>query len=129
MKHSVILKLTDEQLSEYAQTLGIDISGIESKDEKVKEIESRRDRKAVINILGLRVTVPMKRLHDKRILDKYAGAVQTNTELESFIRDLIGDKQVDAILKACTDDDGTVDADAYLMALRAINSSDELKNF
>lgn len=129
MKHSTMMLMSPEQLDDYARLLGFDVSGCVSKDEKVEEIESRRERVATIDVAGLSLTVPMKRLHDKRIMDKYKGGVKTNSRLEEFISDLLGEEQMQAVRDLCTDEDGTVDAEGYLMVLSAVNQSDELKNF
>ncbi len=124
-----MMLMSPEQLDDYARLLGFDVSGCASKDEKVEEIESRRERVATIDVAGLSLTVPMKRLHDKRIMDKYKGGVKTNSRLEEFISDLLGEEQMQAVRDLCTDEDGTVDAEGYLMVLSAVNQSDELKNF
>lgn len=129
MKRSTLLRMTPEQLDGYARMLGFDVSGHETVEEKADAIEARRERVATIDVAGLSLTVPMKRLHDKRLIDKYKGGIKTNSDLESFIRDLVGDEQMDAIRVLVTDEDGTVDADGYLLVLNAINTSNELKNF
>lgn len=129
MRHTTLTLMSDEQLDAYARLLGFDVGGCGTKAEKIEEIESRRERVATVDVAGLAVTIPMKRLHDKRIIDRYGGVKLTNSGLESFIRDLVGDEQMGAIRDLCTDEDGTVDADGYLMVLNAINRSDELKNF
>ena len=108
MKRSTLLRMTPEQLDGYARMLGFDVSGHETVEEKADAIEARRERVATIDVAGLSLTVPMKRLHDKS---------------------LIGDEQMDAIRVLVTDEDGTVDADGYLLVLNAINTSNELKNF
>ena len=129
MKRSTLLRMTPEQLDGYARMLGFDVSGHETVEEKADAIEARRERVATIDVAGLSLTVPMKRLHDKRLIDKYKCGIKTNSDLESFIRDLVGDEQMDAIRVLVTDEDGTVDADGYLLVLNAINTSNELKNF
>ncbi len=124
-----MMLMSPEQLDGYARMLGFDVSGSKTVAEKVEAIEERRERVATVDVMGLSVTVPMKRLHDKRLMDKYAGGISTNSEMESFIADLVGDEQMRAIRDLVTDDDGTVDADAYALVLGAINTADELKNF
>lgn len=128
MKHEYLVQMSDKELDAYGSTLGVDVSGIAEHDAKVDEIETHRGRSATLRIMGLEITVAMKRLHDKRLMDKYAGKPITNNILEEFITDLIGEDQIQAIQERCTDEDGTIDADAYLTALKLINSSDELKN-
>lgn len=129
MKRSTLLRMTPEQLDGYARMLGLDVSGHETVEEKADAIEARRERVATIDVAGLSLTVPMKRLHDKRLIDKYEGGVKTNSELEDFISDLLGEKQMQSLRDACTDEDGTVDADGYMVLLESINVAEELKNF
>lgn len=129
MKRSTLLRMTPEQLDGYARMLGLDVSGHETVEEKADAIEARRERVATIDVAGLSLTVPMKRLHDKRLIDKYEGGVKTNSELEDFISDLLGEEQMQSLRDACTDEDGTVDADGYMVLLESINVAEELKNF
>lgn len=129
MKRSTLLRMTPEQLDGYARMLGLDVSGHETVEEKADAIEARRERVATIDVAGLSLTVPMKRLHDKRLIDKYEGGVKTNSELEDFISDLLGEEQMQSLRDACTDEDGTVDADGYMILLESINVAEELKNF
>ena len=129
MKHEIAMLMTDEQVDEYAASLGIDVSGCKTKAEKIKKAEARREHVATVNVIGLRIKVTSKRIHDLRFMEKYEGSENTNSNRESFIRDLVGDEQMKEIREACTDDDGTVDADGYLVVLNAINQADELKNF
>lgn len=121
--------MSPEQLDDYAHLLGLDVSGIATVGEKIEEIESRRERVATVDVAGLSLTVPIKRLHDKRLMDKYKGKVVTNSDLECFVADLLGDDQMQAVRELCTDEDGTVDAEGYLLVLGAVNGADELKNF
>lgn len=129
MKRSTLLRMTPEQLDGYARMLGLDVSGHETVEEKADAIEARRERVATIDVAGLSLTVPMKRLHDKRLIDKYEDGVKTNSELEDFISDLLGEEQMQSLRDACTDEDGTVDADGYMVLLESINVAEELKNF
>ena len=129
MKHETMMLMTDAQIDAYAGLLGIDVDGCKTKAEKVAKIEERRERVATVDVVGLHISIPIKRIHDKRLMEKYAGKAHTNEELESVIRDMVGDEQMEEIREAGTDEDGTVDADGYLVVLDAINRSDELKNF
>ena len=129
MKHETMMLMTDAQVDAYAALLGIDVDGCKTKAKKVEKREERRERVATVDVIGLHISIPIKRIHDKRLMDKYTGKAHTNMELESVIRDMVGDEQMEEIREVCTDEDGTVDADGYLVVLDAINRSDELKNF
>lgn len=128
MKHEYLVQMSDKELDAYGSTLGVDVSGIADHAGKVDEIESYRGRSATVRVMGLEITVAMKRLHDKRLMDEYGGKPLTNSVLEGFVAALVGEDQMQAIRERCTDDDGTIDADAYLTALTLINRADELKN-
>lgn len=128
MKHEYLVQMSDKELDAYGSTLGVDVSGIADHAGKVDEIESYRGRSATIRVMGLEITVAMKRLHDKRLMDKYGGKAITNSILEDFVTDLVGEDQMQAIRERCTDEDGIIDADAYITALNLINRADELKN-
>lgn len=129
MRHEYLEQMSNAELDAYGSELGVDVSGISEHSAKVDEIEERRGRSATVRVMGMEVTVAMKRLHDKRLMDKYGGKRMTNAMLEEFMRDLLGEEQLAMVRDRCTDEDGTVDSDAYLTALALINQADELKNF
>ncbi|MGR1083939.1 hypothetical protein ACUYFE_07925 [Olegusella massiliensis] len=129
MRHDYLVAMSDKELDGYADVMGIDVTGIADHAAKIDKIESTRNRIATVRACGLELHIPIKVLHDKRLIDKYADGALTNTKLENFIYDLVGDKQMEAIRERCTDEDGTVDTDGYLFILNAINESSELKNF
>ena len=73
--------------------------------------------------------VPIKRIHDKRLSDRINSAGSDDEQAEAIMRDLLGEEQMSEVEKACTDEDGTVDVDAYGLVLASILTSEELKNF
>lgn len=129
MKKELLLKLEPEELDEYAKTLGIDTAKAKGGKAKVELIERRRERVAEISALGITVTVPVRRMHDKRITDRLNGRRLSDSQLEKLMRDLLGDEQMDAVIEHVTEEDGTVDVDALGLIIAKIVRSDDLKNF
>ncbi len=129
MKKELLLKLEPEELDEYAKTLGIDAAKAKGAKAKVELIERRRERVAEISALGITVTVPVRRMHDKRITDRLNGRRLSDSQLEKLMRDLLGDEQMDAVIEHVTEEDGTVDVDALGLIIAKIVRSDDLKNF
>ena len=129
MRKEVMLEMDAEQLDEYARVLGFDAGKARGVKAKAALIEKKREREAEIDVLGMTVRVPVKRMHDKRITDRLTGELTDDREAERLMRDLIGDEQADELLERCTEEDGTVDADAFGYAIAKIAYSPELKNF
>lgn len=124
-----MMEMSKAELDEYAQVLGIDVAGRKTVAQKVEAIEKRRERTAEIDVLGITLTVPVKRMHDKRVSDLAAKRPMTDADATQLLGLLIGDEQMAKLAERATDEDGTVDADAMGLAMARILSSDDLKNF
>lgn len=129
MKHDLLLSSTSAQIDAYGRMIGVDVSGLKTKKAKVARIESVRERVADIDVLGLTLHVPIKRMHDKRITDRINDPNMDDEKLSALMRDLLGDDQLAEVVDACTDEDGTIDTDALGIAWLSIEYSPELKNF
>lgn len=129
MKREAMMEMSKSELDEYAQVLGIDVTGKKTVAQKVDAIEKRRERVAEIDALGITFAVPIKRMHDKRVTDLAAKRPMTDEDATELLALLIGDDQMAKLAERATDDDGTVDTDAMGFALARILSSDDLKNF
>lgn len=129
MKREFLLNTSAEQLDTYARVLGFDVSGLPTIEEKVDAICERRERTAEVNALGMTFTIPIKRLHDKRVTDRLDGDGMDAGDFYQLMRDIVGDDQFEALVAHCTDEDGTVDNDAIAYTLGIIERSDALKNF
>lgn len=129
MRREVMMEMSLSQLDEYARVCGIDTSGELTKEGKVALIEERRGRVAEIRMLGTVVTIPKSRLHDKRLADLVAGHRLSDEEVAQAFRDLLGEEQYAMVIDRCTDEDGTVDGDAYAVAFARVMTDPELKNF
>lgn len=129
MRKEVLETLSASELEGYAAVIGVDVSNVKTKKARIARIVEARERTADINALGMTLTVPIKRLHDKRVTDRLNGGVVDDEELMEIMAAILGEDQLAAIEAHCTDEDGTVDVDAYGVILAAVINSDELKNF
>ena len=129
MRRDVMMEMSLEELDQYARVLGIDATGRASKAAKVDLIEERRGRVAEVDALGMTISVPVRRLHDKRVSDRLASGPLTDEGTDELFRDLVGEEQHAAVLERCTDEDGVVDVEAYGVAVARVLTSPALKNF
>lgn len=129
MRKEVLETLSAEELEGYAAVIGVDVSNVKTKKARIAKIVEARERTADINALGMTLTVPIKKLHDKRVTDRLNGGIVGDEELMEIMAAILGEDQLAKIEAHCTDDDGTVDVDAYGVILAAVVNSDELKNF
>ena len=82
-------------------------------------------------MLGMTLTVPVKRLHDKRVSDLMRNGHFPNEEdaTKAMVL-LLGEDQYMALVEHCTDDDGTVDVEAIgSVFFKLFYDDPELKNF
>lgn len=129
MNPAYLRLMSAEEVDEYGRVIGVDTSAARSAEDKVRIIEARRERAATVRALGVDVRVPKKALSDKRVTDLLAkGVERSDAETEALMRLLVGDRQMDEIAEAATDEDGTVDNAALALAFVKVLTSDELKN-
>ena len=129
MRKEALLSLTGGEIDEYAALLGIDTTRLRAKAAKVERIEKARQRTADIEVLGLTLTVPIKKMHDKRITDRMSLGTLSDSQLDELMADLLGEGQMSKVYEHCTDDDGTIDVEAVALVYSTIMKADELKNF
>ena len=94
----------------------------------MKLIEQKRGRCAELTVLGIAMSIPVKRAHDRRFIDAMNKEDRTTEELDGAFRFLLGDEQYASLMEAVTEDDGTQDDDALGYAYNKLLSSAELKN-
>lgn len=128
MRHEVLMGMSKSELDDYAKVIGLDVTAKKTIALKVDAIETRRERVADIEVLGLTLSIPVKRMHDKRVTDICSKPLtdELATELLGL---LLGDEQEAKLIEAATDEDGTVDVEAMGLAIASITQSEELKNF
>lgn len=124
-----MMEMSLEQLDQYGQVCGIDVTGKKTKAQKVALIEERRGRVAEVDVLGITLTVPVRALHDKRVTDILDRGGMTEADADWLMTALLGEEQYAQLVERCTDDDGVVDVHAVGVAFGTIVSSPELKNY
>ena len=129
MNSEQMRRMSAAELDAYAKTMGFSVRGAKTAEQKAALIEERRGRSVELTLLGVPVSVPVKRLRDKRVTDLLARADRTDEDTERMARLVVGDEAWDALVAAATEDDGTVDNDALGYAVASILTSRELKNF
>lgn len=129
MRKEFLMEMSGSELDGYAKVLGLDTTKAKAKARKIDIICSARERTAEIDVLGLTLSVPIKRLHDKRITDKLNAEQLNDAQLESLMCDILGKEQLELLQSHCTDEDGTIDVDAMAYAFNVILTSSAVKNF
>lgn len=129
MNREHMLRMSPAELDAYARTMGFSVRGAKTAEQKAALIEERRAHEAEISVLGVTVTVPVKRMRDKRVTDLLSKEGRTDEETERMMRMVVGDESWDEIVRAATEEDGTVDNDAIAHAIVSVVTSRELKNY
>lgn len=130
MKPEYLRQMSREELDQYASIAGYDLGKARSVDAKVSAIEEAREHVATVKVLGgLEVEIPISRMHDKRLSDLLAKQDKTDGDVERLFVGLVGEDQAKAVEERCTDEDGTVDVDAYVLAIAQIFNAKAPKNF
>ena len=122
-----LANMSSDELEQYAAILGVTLRAARGEQAKADLIERRRARIAHVRAVGCEFDIPIKRAHGQRVAD--AIEEHTDESLLAALRLLLGDEQFGELVRACTDEDGTEDADAMAMAVVQVLNSDELKNF
>lgn len=129
MRKETLLSLTGGEIDAYAEVLGIDTTKLKAKAAKVEKIEKARQRAVDIDVLGMTLTVPIKKMHDKRITDRMNSGRLDDRQLDALMADLLGEEQLAKVYEHCTDEDGTIDVEAVALVYTTLVKADELKNF
>lgn len=129
MNKEFLARMSSEELDEYAKCLGIELRPAKTKEDKIALITRRRERTAQVSALGMDFDIPIKRAHDKRIIDLMEKPDRTDEETYEVMALFLGEQQFEKLIEACTEEDGTIDIDALGIAFVKIITSDELKNF
>ena len=127
MNKEAMARMSADELDEYGRLLGIEMKPARTVAQKVALISAKRDRTATVTALGMQFEVPMKALTDKRVTDVLSSPSRTDEDVYRTLGVLLGE-QMDALMEACTDEDGAIDSGALALAFVKIVTSDELKN-
>lgn len=128
MNTDYMRKMSADELEAYAKHMGFTLAAGKTIEDKIAIIEAKRSREAGMTLLGVPVSVPIKRLHDKRVTDLLAKK-RTDEETMRMFRLIVGDESCDKVVDAATEDDGTVDNDALGYAIATLVMNKDLKNF
>lgn len=129
MRRETLERMDEAEIDEYAKVLGIELAPCETLAEKVNMIERRRERGAIVTVLGMDFDIPIKRVHDKRVADLLGDPKATDEDTYTAMALILGDAQMRRLVEACTDEDGTVDTHALGLAFVKVITSEQLKNF
>lgn len=129
MNINAMNNMDDDELDAYAKALGITVTNLKTAADKIGVITKRRDRMAKLKILGLDLEVPIKRLYDKRVSDVLDKSALTDAESIDLMTLVFGEEQMQMILEACTEDDGTIDVVALGYVFTRVFTDNALKNF
>ena len=124
MNKDYLAMMDEGELEAYAKVLGFTTAAAQTAADKAKLIEQKRGRCAELTVLGIAMSIPVKRAHDRRFID-----AMNKEELDGAFRFLLGDEQYASLMEAVTEDDGTRDDDALGYAYNKLLYSAELKNF
>lgn len=128
MRKETLESLSAADLDLYARAIGCDVSKAKTKAQKVAAIEKRHERTADVEVLGVTVTIPIKRVYSKQMDELLMEIRKDGNGVYKALETLLGDEQYQTVVDAATDEDGTVDAVAIGFALDRLMRSDELKN-
>lgn len=130
MRPEYLKQMSREELDQYAAIANYDLGKARSVDAKVSAIQEAREHVATVRVLGgLEVSIPIRRMHDKRLSDLLGKRGKLSDEdIETLFVGLVGDDQAKAIEERCTDDDGIVDVDAYSLAIAQVLRAQSAKN-
>ena len=120
MNKDYLAMMNEGELEAYAKVLGFTTAAAQTAADKAKLIEQKRGRCAELTVLGIAMSIPVKRAHDRRFIDAMNKEDRTTEEL---------DEQYASLMEAVTEDDGTQDDDALGYAYNKLLYSAELKNF
>lgn len=129
MDTSIFDNMGAKELDLYARAMELDCSKLKGVKAKREFIKQHITKQADIKIFGNVYTVPVKRLHDKRVSDLLNGKNLTDDKLFEAMRLVLGDEQFDDIYTHCTEDDGLVNMASLTYAYLSVFENEELKNF
>ena len=117
------------ELDEYGEAMGIEMRPAKTAADKIALIERRRGQCAEVDAIGVSLRIPKKALFDKRVTELLnAPGGMSDEQATEALTLLIGRRQMNLLLAAATDEDGTVDTMALGVAFARILNSEQLKN-
>lgn len=128
MKKENLERMSEAEIIQYAEALGIPKKAIKAANNKAEFVWNRWNQEVTVSAVGLDLKIPAKLLRDKDLINALANPNLTDDQADKIIMRLLGETQYNALIDACTDDEGVVDVVAMGVAFGRILSSHELKN-
>lgn len=128
MRKENLEAMSNKELEEYAHALGIPAKAVRQAKNKAEYIWHRWNQTVTVKTLGLELEIPAKLLRDKATIEALSNPLLNDTQADEIIQKLLGEKQYNELVKACTDEDGITDVVALGVAFARILSSEKLKN-
>lgn len=129
MNKEAMQNMTVRELEDYANSLGFTLKAATDKADKIDLLERKRARAATVSVLGLELSIEVKRFRSSKFADVINDRDRTAAKLCDAFAGLLGEEQYAKLIDACTEDDGEVDEDALAFAFATIIKSDELKKY
>ena len=92
MNKDYLAMMDEGELEAYAKVLGFTTAAAQTAADKAKLIEQKRGRCAELTVLGIAMSIPVKRAHDRRFIDAMNKEDRTTEELDGAFRFLLGDE-------------------------------------
>lgn len=124
-----MLELDADSLEMLAKAARVDVTGARTKAAKVRLIEEANAQSAHVSVLGLDVEVTRQATRGMEVQRIMREQAPSDEDTDRLVRLLVGDDQHDAILDRCRNEDGTVDVDAYAVAILALLGDEQVKNW
>lgn len=132
MNSEYLKNMSKDELNAYAKYFGAEFGKTVSKldhDNKVAEIQRKRERIVTLRVLGIDFEIPVKRrMDDEHFGNLFDKQDRSMEDVLAAMKFLLGDEQFAKLVEACTDEDGTGDTTAMAYAVNTILASDKLKN-
>lgn len=129
MNKEAMQNMTVRELEDYANSLGFTLKAATDKADKIDLLERKRARAATVSVLGMELSIEVKRFRSSKFADVINDRDRTAAKLCDAFAGLLGEEQYAKLIDACTEDDGEVDEDALAFAFATIIKSDELKKY
>ena len=84
MNKDYLAMMDEGELEAYAKVLGFTTAAAQTAADKAKLIEQKRGRCAELTVLGIAMSIPVKRAHDRRFIDAMNKEDRTTEELDDL---------------------------------------------
>lgn len=124
-----MMELDSDSLDMLARATHVDVSGAKTKAVKVRLIEKAGQASAHVSVLGMDIEVTRSATRSVEVQRIMREDYPTDDETDRLLELLVGKGQRDAIVERCRNEDGTVDVDAYAVAIVSVLQDETVKNW